>query len=67
MKNLLLLLALLSAAMFSAQNIVLTGFSSGFTAPVEITNANDTRLLVVQQNGMIKIVQPDGSVNTTNF
>jgi glucose/arabinose dehydrogenase len=40
---------------------------SSFTAPVEIVNSNDTRMFVVQQNGIIKIVQPNGTVNSTNF
>lgn len=34
---------------------------------MEITNANDSRLFVVQQNGQIKIVQPNGIINSTNF
>jgi hypothetical protein len=34
---------------------------------VEITNANDSRLFVVQQNGIIKIIQPNGTINATNF
>ncbi|GAA5090172.1 PQQ-dependent sugar dehydrogenase [Chryseobacterium ginsengisoli] len=42
-------------------------FATGLTAPVEIVNANDSRMFVVQQNGIIKIVQPNGTVNSTNF
>jgi hypothetical protein len=40
---------------FNAQSINLEEFATGFTAPVEITNANDSRMFVVQQNGIIKI------------
>lgn len=42
-------------------------FATGLTAPVEITNANDSRLFVVQQNGIIKIIQPNGAINAADF
>jgi len=67
MKNLLFALAMLSAPLFQAQNMVLTSFATGFTSPVEIVNAKDSRLFVVQQNGIIKILRQDGSVNSANF
>lgn len=67
MKNLFFALALMSSPLSQAQNMVLTSFASGFTAPVEIVNAKDSRLFVVQQNGIIKILKPDGSVNAANF
>ena len=53
-----------------AQNIELSSFATGLTQPVEITNTgipNDTRLFVVEQRGIIKIINSDGSVNTTPF
>ena len=37
------------------QEIILQEFASGFGSPVEIVNAKDSRLFVVQQNGFIKI------------
>lgn len=67
MKNLLFGASLFSSFFFNAQSINLEEFATGFTAPVEIVNANDNRMFVVQQNGIIKIVQPDGTVNSTNF
>ncbi|MDQ0477969.1 MULTISPECIES: PQQ-dependent sugar dehydrogenase [Chryseobacterium] len=67
MKKILLLSGILSAALFSSQNIVLAEFASGLTSPVEIVNANDNRLFVVQQNGIIQIIQPNGTVNSTAF
>ena len=67
MRKLLLSAILLSALPFSAQSFALTQFATGFTSPVEITHANDTRLFVVQQNGIIKIVQPNGTVNAADF
>lgn len=67
MKNLLFIFMALSSPIYFAQNIVLEAFASGFISPVEIVHANDTRLFVVQQNGLIKIVQPNGTVNAANF
>lgn len=67
MKNLIRTLLIVSSTLFYGQNIVLTEFATGFTAPVEISNAGDSRLFVVQQNGLIKIVPPNGIVNAANF
>ncbi|UOE41879.1 PQQ-dependent sugar dehydrogenase [Chryseobacterium suipulveris] len=49
------------------QEIILQEFASGFGSPVEIVNAKDSRLFVVQQNGFIKIVQPNGVSNSADF
>lgn len=68
MKKLLplfLLLFLYQSAM--AQTIGLTSFASGFTSFVEITHAGDSRLFVAQQNGLIRILNADGSINPTPF
>lgn len=67
MKKLLFCASLFSSFTINAQSISLEEFATGFTAPVEIVNANDNRMFVVQQNGIIKIVQPNGTVNSTNF
>ena len=67
MKKLLFTLSIFSSLIVNSQSINLEEFATGLTSPVEITNANDSRLFVVQQNGMIKIVQPNGAINTTNF
>ncbi|WP_347216317.1 PQQ-dependent sugar dehydrogenase [Chryseobacterium sp.] len=67
MKNLLFALSIVSSLIGNAQSINLEEFATGLTSPVEITNANDNRLFVVQQNGMIKIIQPNGTINSTNF
>lgn len=60
-------MGIFSSLILNSQSIILEEFASGFTSPVEITNANDNRLFVVQQNGIIRIVQPNGAVNATNF
>lgn len=52
---------------FYSQSFNLEEFASGFTSPVEITNANDNRLFVAQQNGIIKIIQSNGTVNAADF
>ncbi len=67
MKKLLFCASIFSSFMFNAQSITLEEFATGFTAPVEITHANDSRMFVVQQNGIIKILQANGTVNATNF
>lgn len=67
MKKLLFCISIFSSLIGNAQSINLEEFVSGLTSPVEITNANDSRLFVVQQNGIIKIIQPNGTVNASNF
>ncbi|HRF75109.1 MAG TPA: PQQ-dependent sugar dehydrogenase [Chitinophagales bacterium] len=52
---------------FAQPAILLDNFATGLSAPVDIVNAGDERLFVVERYGYIKIVQPDGSVNPVNF
>lgn len=67
MKRLLLSITLFSSLILQSQSFILEEFATGLTSPVEITNANDSRLFVVQQNGIIKIIQPNGTVNAVDF
>lgn len=67
MRKLLLSVILLSSLLFYSQSFVLEEFATGLSNPVEITNANDSRLFVVQQNGIIKIIQPNGTINAADF
>lgn len=67
MKKLLFTASIFSSLILNSQSIILEDFASGLTSPVEITNANDSRLFVVQQDGIIKIIQPNGTINATNF
>jgi glucose/arabinose dehydrogenase len=67
MKTLLSLFAAFSFAGVSAQTIGLSTFATGLSHLTEITNAGDSRLFAVQQDGSIKVIQADGLVNTTNF
>lgn len=67
MKKLLFMAGIFSSLILNSQSIILEEFATGLTVPVEIANANDSRLFVVQQNGIIKIIQPNGTINATNF
>lgn len=67
MRKLLLSVTILSSLLFYSQSFVLEEFATGLSNPVEITNANDSRLFVVQQNGIIKIIQPNGTINAADF
>ncbi len=68
MKKLLLFGAMLFSLLTNSQTIGLQQFATGFSSAVEITHpANDTRLFVVQQGGLIRIVNSNGAVNTTPF
>jgi glucose/arabinose dehydrogenase len=68
MKKLLLLgLTLISSSLFS-QTIAVQSYATGFTNALELTHpANDTRFFVVQQGGLIRIVNANGTVNATPF
>ncbi|QBZ97292.1 PQQ-dependent sugar dehydrogenase [Flavobacterium sangjuense] len=67
MKKLLLIVSFFTFSA-NAQVIGLQSFATGFSSPVEITHpANDARLFVVQQGGIIKIVNTNGTVNSTPF
>ncbi len=61
-----LLCALLGLSTFS-QNISLESVASGFNQPLNIQNAGDDRLFIVEKGGRIKIINSDGTVNPDNF
>lgn len=67
MKKLLFSLSIFSSLTFYSQSFNLEEYATGFTSPVEITHASDNRLFVVQQNGIIKIIQSNGTVNAADF
>jgi len=48
-------------------DIAIESFGTGFTKPVGIKNAGDTRLFIVEQDGYIQILNDDGSKNMTPF
>lgn len=64
----ILLFSFMSISIFGlSQTISLQSFATGFSSPVEITNAGDSRLFVVQKGGLIRILNANGTVNTTPF
>lgn len=67
MKTKLLLLALFVTGLVTSQNVALETLSDDFTGISEITNAGDDRLFVVEQEGRIRILHTDGSVNEESF
>lgn len=68
MKKLLLALSFAFASDMIAQQITLEEFATA-SNPVEITASptNDNRLFVVQQSGLIRIINPNGTFEATNF
>lgn len=50
-----------------AQQVFLEPYASGFSSPVNIKHAGDDRLFVAERGGIIKIINADGTVNTTPF
>ncbi|MBZ0326055.1 MAG: PQQ-dependent sugar dehydrogenase [Altibacter sp.] len=61
-----ILVCLLFSGFFYAQ-IDFVPFADGFNSPVDLQNAGDERLFVVEQGGRIKILNPDGTTNPTLF
>ena len=67
MKNILLLISAFFCLNAFSQTIELEDFADGFSSPLALKNAGDERLFVVEQGGVIKIVDLNGVVNTTPF
>ncbi len=55
-------------AVLKAQpQLELQPFSSGLESPIGIMNAGDDRIFVIQQRGLIRIIDPEGNVSDTPF
>lgn len=67
MRNVWIILVLIPAIVSGQFDVSLQPFASGFDNPVEIVNAGDERLFVVEQGGKIKILYPNGSHETDPF
>ncbi|MFP9098893.1 PQQ-dependent sugar dehydrogenase [Flavobacterium sp. RHBU_24] len=67
MKTALLSSLLLCTAIGFSQSIALEEFATGISQPTEIAHAGDARLFVTQQDGLIKIINADGTVNPIPF
>jgi glucose/arabinose dehydrogenase len=62
-----LLLVLLCINISYTQDLELELFVSNLNRPVNIKHAGDDRLFVVEQDGLIKIINADGSIENTPF
>jgi glucose/arabinose dehydrogenase len=68
MKKLLLSFLVLIIFQSKAQTVAIQTFATGFSSAVAIVHPpNDSRLFIVQKTGAIRIVNSNGTVNTTNF
>lgn len=68
MKNTLLFSLFISLAVFSQEPMLeLELFVNGLNSPLELKHAGDDRLFVLEQDGRIKVINADGTVNPTNF
>ena len=67
MKNRLLIICAFFCLNAFSQTIELEDFADGFSSPLALKNAGDERLFVVEQGGVIKIVDLNGTVNPTPF
>ena len=67
MKNILLLISAFFCLNAFSQTIELEDFADGFSSPLALKNAGDGRLFVVEQGGVIKIVDLNGVVNSAPF
>ena len=50
-----------------ALSLNLSSFANGLSEPVGIGNAGDRRLFVLEKDGVIKIIRPNGDVEPTPF
>lgn len=67
MKTILFLITFLHVSFSFSQTISLTSFGTGFSSPVGIENAGDSRLFIVEQGGLIRILNANGTINGTPF
>ena len=66
MKKIILSLAAIACTVLStAQSISIESFATGLSAPVDIQNAGDDRLFVVEKAGRIIILESDGTESGT--
>jgi len=67
MKQLYAFIFILSSVYIHAQDIDIETFATGFNNPISIKHAGDDRLFIVEQAGVIKIVNSNGTTNATPF
>jgi len=67
MKKITFFFAFLFISITYAQNITLQEYATGLSNPLNLKHAGDDRLFVVERDGLIKIINTDGSINPTPF
>lgn len=67
MQKIILLIGLLSSLFSAAQKIEIELFATGVSNPVSIKHAGDSRLFVVDRDGLIQIINDKGFVNQEPF
>jgi len=67
MKQLTTMLCVFCITLSFSQDLELDLFASGFDRPVNIKHAGDDRLFVMEQDGIIKILNSNGTTESTNF
>lgn len=67
MKKITLALLCFISTISYSQDIELETFATGFSSPVNVKHAGDDRLFVVERSGVIKILNADGTTNSTLF
>ncbi len=68
MKFFILLFCLIFSFELYCQPVLqLEEFASGFTKPVGLIDAGDDRVFVICQDGYLRIIEPDGTVNPIPF
>jgi glucose/arabinose dehydrogenase len=56
------MVTILGSSLFGQNGVELITFATGLNNPVEITNAGDNRLFVIEQAGLIRILEPEGNI-----
>ena len=67
MKTTVLLMALLWIMPMCAQEITLDLLADGFSSPIGIEHANDDRLFIIEQAGLVKIIDDSGMILDAPF
>ena len=67
MRLLASILSLLYTSIITSQGLDIELFAQNFDRPVNLKHAGDDKLYVVEQDGYIRIINDDGSVETTPF
>lgn len=67
MKITLFLLSILVPILSYSQHVNIDVFATGFSSPTAIEQAGDDRLFVLERNGIIKILNANGTINATPF